>query len=106
MIHQQTNDFISSSRCYSLDLAHLIDQPVAALLPLIQHRPTDITYVMSEARELRTGRSAQCDVLEWGFCHSDFHGGNARLDSDGLCRIFDFDCCGPGWRAYDLAVCR
>ncbi len=58
------------------------------------------------AGELRAGLEPQLGGLEWGFCHGDFHGGNARQDADGTLRVFDFDCGGPGWRAYDLSVCR
>ena len=45
------------------------------------------------------------DRLEWGYCHGDFHGGNARVAA-GTLRVFDFDSGSPGWRAYDLAVAR
>src|SRR5205814_764526 len=41
-----------------------------------------------------------------GFCHGDFHGGNASQAEDGTLTFYDFDCCGPGWRAYDVAVFR
>jgi thiamine kinase-like enzyme len=40
--------------------------------------------------------------LEIGFCHGDFHGGNA-CQKDGSFTFYDFDCCGWGYRAYDLA---
>ena len=41
--------------------------------------------------------------LEIGFCHGDFHGRNA-CQKDGSFTFYDFDCCGWGYRAYDLAV--
>jgi Ser/Thr protein kinase RdoA (MazF antagonist) len=44
--------------------------------------------------------------LERGFCHGDFHRGNGHIDDDGTITFFDFDCCGIGWRAYDIAVFR
>jgi Ser/Thr protein kinase RdoA (MazF antagonist) len=28
------------------------------------------------------------------------------VEADGTLRVFDFDCGGLGWRAYDLSVCR
>jgi Ser/Thr protein kinase RdoA (MazF antagonist) len=40
---------------------------------------------------------------EIGFCHGDFHGQNAS-ESGGVFTFYDFDCCGWGFRAYDLAV--
>ena len=38
-----------------------------------------------------------------GVCHGDFGGGNASVDATGP-TAFDFDLCGPGWRAFDLAA--
>lgn len=40
-----------------------------------------------------------------GFCHGDLHGGNAHLLNEKL-QFFDFDYCGFGLRAYDIAVFR
>jgi Ser/Thr protein kinase RdoA (MazF antagonist) len=41
-----------------------------------------------------------------GFCHGDFHGWNVHVAADGSPTVFDFDGCGPGWRADDLATFR
>ena len=41
--------------------------------------------------------------LDWGPCHGDVSGGNSTY-SNGRVIHFDFDCGGPGWRAYDLGV--
>ena len=43
--------------------------------------------------------------LDFGFCHGDLHGFNAAFDGERV-TMFDFDCCGAGWRAYDIAVYR
>jgi len=40
----------------------------------------------------------------YGLCHGDLHTGNMHLDPHGRLTLFDFDCCGYGWRAYDLSV--
>jgi Ser/Thr protein kinase RdoA (MazF antagonist) len=40
----------------------------------------------------------------YGFCHGDTGTGNALVTSDGRLTLIDFDFCGPGWRAHDLAV--
>ncbi len=44
--------------------------------------------------------------LEWGVCHGDFQGANCHATADETVTFFDFDCCGAGWRAYDLATFR
>src|SRR5207253_3151224 len=46
------------------------------------------------------------EALEMGICHGDLHGGNACLGPDGRLTFFDFDCCGVGYRAYEVAVFR
>jgi Ser/Thr protein kinase RdoA (MazF antagonist) len=44
------------------------------------------------------------NILELGFCHGDFHGWNAHFEKNGKVNFFDFDCCGHGWRIYDVAT--
>lgn len=60
-------------------------------------------------RHLCSLRSAITSILptsgpQYGFCHGDHHGGNVHRDANGKLVLFDFDCYGYGWRAYDLAV--
>lgn len=104
-IHRHTDGYTCTAKRFTLDLAHLIDTPLVSLLPFLRHRPDDVAFVQAVAHAVRSGLAERTDTLEWGFCHGDFHGGNAHVDSSGVVRVFDFDCCGPGWRAYDLAVC-
>ena len=40
----------------------------------------------------------------YGFIHGDTHGGNVRFGKEAELTIFDFDCSGIGWRAYDFAT--
>jgi Ser/Thr protein kinase RdoA (MazF antagonist) len=42
--------------------------------------------------------------LQWGACHGDLFRGNRHATEDGTLTLFDFDECGMGYRAYDLAV--
>lgn len=106
LIHKHTDGYSCAYQRFNLDLAHLIEQPLSVLRPLLGHRAEDSAFVGRVAELLRAGLAAQAEGLEWGFCHGDFHGGNARVDTDGVLRVFDFDCGGLGWRAWDLAVCR
>lgn len=106
LIHQHSDGFTCEYRCFAIDLNHLIDEPVEAMLPFLAHRSSDAAFVQAVAGKLRVGLDARIGDLEWGFCHGDFHGGNCRLGMDGALRIFDFDCGGLGWRAYDLSICR
>jgi Ser/Thr protein kinase RdoA (MazF antagonist) len=105
-LHAATDDFASRYPRFELGLAHLLDQPLAEMAPLLAHRPADWEYLVDLARRLREGVAAlPVGALDRGFCHGDFHHGNAHVAGDRL-TLFDFDCCGTGWRAYDIAVFR
>lgn len=105
-LYNAVDDFSSPHRRFPLDLGHLLDQPLAAIRPFLAHRPDDWSYFQVLGEKLRARAEAlPLKNLETGFCHGDFHGGNAHLEGETLTH-FDFDCCGPGWRAYDIAVYR
>jgi Ser/Thr protein kinase RdoA (MazF antagonist) len=106
LIHRHSDGFTCEHQRFVLDLRHLIDRPIEVILPFLAHRPADAAFVRAVAGQLHAGLAAQVDELEWGYCHGDYPSGNIRMDADGSARVFDFDCSGLGWRAYDLAVCR
>jgi Ser/Thr protein kinase RdoA (MazF antagonist) len=106
-IHAATDTFHSRHARFPLDLAHLLDAPLRAIRTLLAQRPDDWDYVRGLAERLRTRVLAiPVGRLERGFCHGDFHGWNAHIDEGHTLTMFDFDCCGAGWRAYDVAVFR
>ena len=103
-VHAATDGFTSPHRRFAIDLAELIDRPMHHIRPLVEHRTEQWQYLVGLSRALHE-RAEQLPLaaLETGFCHGDFNGGNCHVEGDVL-TLFDFDCCGPGWRAYDLAV--
>ena len=105
-VHRATDDFEPGYARFSLDLGHLLTEPMAAIRPFLCHRPADLdfleTFTSALARRIAALPAGQMDR---GFCHGDFHGDNAYIDERAV-TLFDFDCCGPGWRAYDIAVFR
>jgi len=106
-IHTATEKFQSPYQRFAIDLTHLLDRPLTSVQPLLTHRPADWQYVQTLAERLRNRLvGLPLETLEQGFCHGDFHGGNAHLAQDETVTFFDFDCCGWGWRAYDIAVFR
>jgi Ser/Thr protein kinase RdoA (MazF antagonist) len=106
-IHTATDRFHSQHKRFSLDFTYLLDGPLRAMQPLLVHRPEDWDYVQALAERLRTHvLGIPVERLEQGFCHGDFHGWNAHIAKDHTLTVFDFDCCGEGWRAYDIAVFR
>lgn len=106
-VHNALEDFSSQHKRFSLDLDHLLETPLRTSLHLFDERPDDKAYLLRLGEQLRErALSLPLNELEWGACHGDFHGGNAHLTPDRQVVFFDFDCCGPGWRAYDIAVFR
>jgi len=84
-----------------------LDRSLQSIHPLLVHRPNDWEYLVTLAEKLQLHvQDVPLDSLESGFCHGDLHGGNAHIDQDKTLTFFDFDCCGLGWRAYDIAVFR
>ena len=106
-IHNAVQDFTSLHARFSLDLNHLVNEPLKSIGPMLSYRREDWGYLQYLADKIRHQLSElPSDALEQGFCHGDFHGGNAHIADDGTITFFDFDCCGWGWRAYDIAVFR
>jgi Ser/Thr protein kinase RdoA (MazF antagonist) len=101
-IHCAADSFKGPQQRPALDLEQLLERPLRLVTSAIAHRPEDVAYVGELGERLKTRIEGMAD-LEFGFCHGDFHGGNAG-ESNGSFTFFDFDCCGWGYRAYDLAV--
>jgi Ser/Thr protein kinase RdoA (MazF antagonist) len=104
-MHTASDDFSSAHPRFSLDLAFLLDTPLKVIQPLLIHRLHDWSYLLQLADFLKA-RIAQLSMqaLDRGACHGDAQGGNAMLSGANRLTFFDFDVCGTGWRAYDLAV--
>ncbi|MCL2321904.1 MAG: phosphotransferase [Oscillospiraceae bacterium] len=73
--------------------------------PYLIHRYTDYEILSNRAKEL----SRSIDNMKmmqppfYGFCHGDIHVKNVCFKGNKP-TIFDFDCMGYGWRAYDICV--
>jgi Ser/Thr protein kinase RdoA (MazF antagonist) len=108
-IHLVSNDFISSRPRFHYDADFLLSQPAQRIARQFGDQfPEDIALIMAVAQETKE-RLLRLDLEGdgWGVIGGDFHGGNNHISDDGKFTFFDFDICGYGWRAYDLAVlCR
>jgi Ser/Thr protein kinase RdoA (MazF antagonist) len=109
-LHAAGADFRSAHQRFRIDLDTLLDRPLAHLEPRLAAHPDDWRYLVDLAGRLRRAVLAlPAPALDWGLCHGDALGSNAHLDgavATGRLTHFDFDDCGPGWRAYDLATFR
>lgn len=102
-MHQAADGFVSRVSRFQLDLAYLIDGPLAAIRPYLLHRPDDWDYLTRLAERIRTRISALADHgLDWGPCHGDLTLDCFHLTSQGQLTFYDFDSGGPGWRALEF----
>jgi Ser/Thr protein kinase RdoA (MazF antagonist) len=108
VIHKAMESFVSEHARFALDFDHLLHEPLPTILARIPHRPDDASFVREAALRLEAQvRELDAQGLTHAICHGDFHGWNAHYDDETKSyTFFDFDCGGPGWLAYDLAVFR
>lgn len=104
-IHTASQDFRTEYQRFNLDLGYLVDAPLKAIRPFLRHRSQDWCYLEDFSARIREQAEASIEAgLDWGVCHGDFSStGNFRVADNHSLTVFDFDLCGPGWRAYDLA---
>jgi Ser/Thr protein kinase RdoA (MazF antagonist) len=101
-IHSAADSFEGGPLRPALDLGALLERPLQLLTSALAHRPQDVAYVDELGDRLRRQIEGMAG-LEVGLCHGDLHGRNA-CELEGTFTFYDFDCCGWGYRAYDLAV--
>jgi Ser/Thr protein kinase RdoA (MazF antagonist) len=106
-LHNGLQGFSSSHTRFHIDLDHLIDAPLRNIQSFLSQRPGDWAYLQRLAGTVRQRiQDLPAGALEKGFCHGDLQGFHHHIAGDGTLTFFDFDCCGFGYRAYDLAVFR
>jgi Ser/Thr protein kinase RdoA (MazF antagonist) len=87
-----------------LDLDYLLDGPLEQLARF-EERRHDWTFLHEVAERIRPQLAAlPTSAPFYGYCHGDAGPNNAHVTAEGQLTLFDFDFCGPGWRAYDLAT--
>ena len=85
-----------------LDLDALVLRPAGWAGEVLGDRPDLACRLFEVATAFAIRFPPLTAALEVGFCHGDFHGGNALVEN-GVATLLDFDDCGMGWIAYDLA---
>lgn len=100
-MHTLSDDFTTAYSRYPLDLAHLLDAPLALALP---HLPSckDRDFLCTLADNIRDRITTLAANLDWGPIHGDASLDNLHITPDGEVILYDFDSGGPGWRAADL----
>ncbi|ANF97848.1 phosphotransferase [Paenibacillus bovis] len=107
-IHKVTEHFRSEHARDNLDLEYLIDRPLDIIKLHMGHRLEEYYFIHKRISELKEQLANKIEEgLDWGICHGDLHGNtNAAFTDDGQLAHYDFDICGYGWRAYDIAEFR
>jgi Ser/Thr protein kinase RdoA (MazF antagonist) len=103
-IHQTTFSFKPSIERQSLTLDYLLEDSFKIIAPLLKSKPDDLNFLKNAIAKIKT--QLQDLVKEspvWVVCWGDPHSGNVHFTEDNQITLFDFDQCGYGWRAFDLA---
>ncbi|MBE9054231.1 phosphotransferase [Nostocales cyanobacterium LEGE 11386] len=105
-IHQKLDNFKTRLTRPDLKNEYLLDWSIARIRYLYKHRKNEIEYLQQNINKIKT----QFAVLnlplsspEYGICIGDVHSGNAHFTKQNKPTLFDFDQCGYGWRAFDIA---
>jgi Ser/Thr protein kinase RdoA (MazF antagonist) len=105
-MHLCAATFTSGHSRIELKRDALIKKPLGLIEPLMQDRDGDFRYVADLVTSLYSDLTSMSrETLPIGVCHGDTHGLNAHIEN-GKLSFFDFDYCGEGWLAYDLAAFR
>jgi Ser/Thr protein kinase RdoA (MazF antagonist) len=87
-----------------LNLQYLLQDSLETIRPYLQHRTEDCQYLQTAIANIEHKLSLLPQKAPyWSVCWGDPHSGNVHFTSDNQLTLFDFDQCGYGWRAFDLA---
>jgi Ser/Thr protein kinase RdoA (MazF antagonist) len=110
-IHKISNDYQARYERHPMDLAFLLDKPVERIQQFWSTDPdraNDLELILTSAAEARIELE---DLFanevsapdSWGPIGGDFHHSSIYFN-DNQPTFFNFDLCGYGWRAYDIAA--
>jgi Ser/Thr protein kinase RdoA (MazF antagonist) len=87
------------------DVAAIVEQSITAAAAALIDRRDAVTYLQECATLLLPKLAALSKAPSvYGIIHGDVIRTNAQVSDDGTVTVLDFDFCGPGWRAYDIAT--
>jgi Ser/Thr protein kinase RdoA (MazF antagonist) len=86
------------------ELHTALQECIAAIQTVVMERPDDVAYLTACATELQKAvLTLPHQPPEYGIIHGDVIRTNALVADDGTVKVIDFELCGLGWRAYDVA---
>ena len=103
-IHTLADDMPFNLARPANDIEQIVNRSMAAFEAARPDRPEDVAYLQQCAAIIlpRLGALPQENPY-YGLIHGDVIRANAQVADDGTVTILDFDLCGLGWRAYDVA---
>lgn len=106
LLHVNSEGFSTGQARDVWDAKTLIHRPMAIIEARMQHRREDLQFLQKLAADMEAKLNEYIHAgLEWGICHGDLQGNfNTSFCEDHSYTHFDFDLCGYGWIAYDLAA--
>jgi Ser/Thr protein kinase RdoA (MazF antagonist) len=103
-LHQTTREFQTLASRKPLNLEHLLDDSLQIIGPFLHQRQQDLKYLLEAIALIKYQLNhLPTQAPYWVVCWGDPHSGNVHLTADNRMTLFDFDQCGYGWRAFDIA---
>jgi Ser/Thr protein kinase RdoA (MazF antagonist) len=103
-IHEAGTVFYSSQARQPLTLDYLLDQSLQEIQPFLSKKSVELHYISQSIIQLKQQLQELPQTAPlWTVCWGDPHSGNAHFTPDNRVTLFDFDQCGYGWRAFDVA---
>lgn len=104
MLHQVSDQLEMKCHRETIEYYQLVEHPLQIIENAVER--TDTVQKLKERADKIWGSIIESIPREqpyYGFCHGDVHSGNLYFWNRQP-QIFDFDCMGFGYRAYELAV--
>ncbi len=102
-IPQAFDRFSSPYQASVLDLASLVDEPLAAIQPWFTSRLDDWAFLSSLGSAVRDRLNDLIEEgMDWGICQGDYSLDNVHVVEDDRLILHDFDHAAYSWRALDL----
>jgi Ser/Thr protein kinase RdoA (MazF antagonist) len=82
----------------------MLTSPLKTITPFFKHLPDEYNYLLQTGHKVAEAiNSFDTTKFSYGYCHYDFLPKNFHFANDGGITFFDFDFCGKGLLANDLA---
>ncbi len=103
-LHQTAQSFSPSIHRQPLTLNYLLDDSLHIIAPFLHHRLDEWRYLIDTCMVIKKQLKAIPTIAPfWTTCWGDPHSGNVHFTDQDQMMMFDFDQCGMGWRAFDIA---